>query len=89
MLDLLHWLNYTFKDAADQINKKEFHNDPVNNNLDLRSFVDQWVARTRAQVAQGVPMSADQNNFNPTDYQFLMTPHMKTLMLQRFNRHEH
>lgn len=40
MLDLIQWVNSCFKDKVDQIEKKEFHNDAVNNNLDLRMFMN-------------------------------------------------
>lgn len=36
-LDILHWVNSALRDQADQIAQKEFHNDAVNNNLDLKS----------------------------------------------------
>lgn len=52
MLDILQWLNCTFKDSKDQIAKKEFHNDAVNNNLDLRNFMLQWADRTVMALAQ-------------------------------------
>ena len=40
VLDIFHWLNFAFKDQSEQIDKKEFHNDAVNNNLDLRQLMD-------------------------------------------------
>ena len=42
----MHWANTTFKDKADRIERKEFHNDAVNNNLDLRMFMAHWAERT-------------------------------------------
>lgn len=36
VLDIFHWLNFTFKDQKDQIDKKEFNNDAVNSALELR-----------------------------------------------------
>lgn len=81
----MQWINFTFKDTADQIEKKEFHNDAVNNNLDLKMFMALWADRTMQAVTQNVPLTHAQQ-FNPCEYTWLMTPHIKTCMLQRFNR---
>jgi len=54
VLDILHWLNFTFKDRTDQIDKKEFHNEAVNQELELRALMDQWANRTKVQVRNGV-----------------------------------
>ena len=40
MIDTLHWLNFTFKDTKDRIDKKEFTNEAVNSDLDLRALMD-------------------------------------------------
>ena len=50
----MHWLNFTFKDAEDQIDRKEFHNDAVNEVLELRILMDSWANRTKVQVRNGV-----------------------------------
>ena len=81
MLDTVNWLNFAFKDKDDQIDKKEFHNDAVNNNLDLRQFMQQWAHRTIQQVRNDLEISPDQTHFNPCDFHWLMTPHVKTCML--------
>ena len=47
MLDTLDWLNFTFKDTKDRIDKKEFTNEAVNSDLDLRALMDQWANRTK------------------------------------------
>lgn len=36
VLDVLHWVNITFKLKKDQVEVKEFYNDAVNNNLKLK-----------------------------------------------------
>ena len=54
ILDIFYWLNFAFKDGQDQIDKKEFSNDAVNQNLDLRALMDQWANRTKVQVRNGV-----------------------------------
>lgn len=53
-IDVLHWLNFTFKDAEDRIDRKEFHNDAVNEVLELRILMDSWANRTKVQVRNGV-----------------------------------
>ena len=83
----MHWANSTFKDKSDRIERKEFHNDAVNNNLDLRMFMAHWAERTVGQVSNNLPLTPS-NQFNPCDYHWLMTPHNKTCMLQRYNKIE-
>ena len=80
VLDILQWLNCTFKDQKDQIAKKEFHNDAVNNNLDLRNFMIQWADSTIKALAQDQPFQHSEQ-FNPCEFHWLMTPHIKTCML--------
>ena len=67
MLDLINWVNICYKDEVDQIEKKEFHNDAVNNNLDLRLFMAQWADRTFHQIHKNLPLTRSQQ-FNPCDY---------------------
>ena len=57
MLDTLHWLNFTFKDTKDHIDKKEFTNDAVNSDLDLRALMDQWANRTKVQIRNGIQIT--------------------------------
>ncbi len=87
MLDILQWLNFTFKDKSKQIEKKEFHNDAVNNNVDLRLFMVGWAERTLESVKNGQPF-ANSEQFNPCEFTWLMTPHLKTVMLQKYCRLE-
>jgi len=47
----------------------------------------QWADRTIAAVAQDLPF-AHSEQFNPCEFHWLMTPHIKTCMLQRYNRIE-
>lgn len=82
---MLHWLNFTFKDQKDQIDKKEFHNDAVNSSLDLRALMYQWANRTKVQVRNGVAITHS-NQFNPCSYHWLMTSHTKSIMLGRYNK---
>jgi len=50
MLDIFHWINLTFRDSIDRIEKKEFHNDAVNNNINLGPSIKDWTNRTKVQV---------------------------------------
>lgn len=46
VLDILYWVNVTFKAREDRIANKEFHNDAVNTSIDLREPMIDWAART-------------------------------------------
>lgn len=50
-------------------------------------FISQWADRMSSAVSQNVAFTRSEQ-FNPCEYHWLMTPHMKTLMLQRQNRIE-
>lgn len=80
VLDVLNWLNISFRDASDQIERKEFHNDAVNNNLDLRMFMNRWADRTNHCIAHNEPFHQSQD-FNPCEFHWLLTTHVKTVML--------
>ena len=46
-LDILYWVNKNFKLADEKIQEKEFQNDAVNNNLDLKSSMTDWAKQTK------------------------------------------
>ena len=47
VLDVFHWVNKTFREKKNQIEKKEFYNDAVNNNLRLKSQMKEWAKQTK------------------------------------------
>lgn len=47
VLDVLQWINSTLRDSKDRVEKKEFYNDAVNNNLDLDMQMAQWIKATQ------------------------------------------
>jgi len=46
-LDILNWVNQDFVPKEDRIELKEFHNDAVNNNLDLKPSMVDWAKFTK------------------------------------------
>jgi hypothetical protein len=47
VIDILEWVNRSYKSKAEQIADKEFHNDAVNNNLDLKQSMAEWAKQTK------------------------------------------
>ena len=47
VLDVLHWVNKTFKAKKDQIETKEFYNDAINNNLRLKNAMAEWAKQSK------------------------------------------
>ena len=45
VMDIIYWINQTFKTAEDRIKKEEFHNDAINNNIELRDMMIKWAKR--------------------------------------------
>lgn len=46
VLDILQWINSKLREKKERIEKKEFYNDAVNNNLDLDGQMIQWIKAT-------------------------------------------
>lgn len=46
-LDVLWWTNNTFRKGLAKLEAKEFHNDAVNNTLDLSESMNRWAYHTR------------------------------------------
>ena len=46
VLDIFHWINDKFHQAH-PIEKKEFYNDAVNNNLRLKAQIKEWAGQTK------------------------------------------
>jgi hypothetical protein len=43
-------VNFSLRDKKNKVEKKEFYNDAVNNNLDLDMQMVQWIKATQIQV---------------------------------------
>lgn len=46
VLDILQWINSKLREKKEKVEKKEFYNDAVNNNLDLDMQMAQWIKAT-------------------------------------------
>ena len=80
MLDIFFWINQTFRDPIDQIEKKEFHNDAVNNNINLSNIIKEWANRTKVQVRNHQKIT-HATSFNLCSYHWILNPHNKSKML--------
>jgi hypothetical protein len=86
VLDIIHWINFTLKtNKKDQIEKKEFYNDAVNNNLDLQPTIAQWIKTTQIQIRNSQPITHS-NQFNLCAYHWILNPHNVTIMIHDYNR---
>ena len=52
-LDVFFWVNRTFREEIDQVDMKEFHNDAINNNINLTPMIKDWSNKTKIQVRNG------------------------------------
>jgi len=43
VMDIIFWINSTFRTLEDRIKRDEFYNDAINNNIDLKSMMKTWV----------------------------------------------
>jgi hypothetical protein len=79
-LDILYWVNKNFKQPSEKIQEKEFHNDAVNNNLELKLSMADWAKQTKIQARNGQPITHS-NLFNLCSYHWILNPHQKSVML--------
>jgi hypothetical protein len=86
-MDILYWVNSHFIPKAERIEDKEFHNDAVNNELDLKSSMAEWAKLSKIQVRNNQPITHG-NMFNLCSYHWILSPHNKTIMLQKQNKME-
>lgn len=86
-LDVLHWINQDLLPKDDQIEIKEFHNDAVNSNLDLKPSMVDWAKFTKIQV-RNKQLITHGNLFNLCNYHWILNPHTKSIMIQKFNKIE-
>lgn len=47
VLDIFEWINSSLRAKDQKVEKKEFFNDAVNNNLDLDMQMIQWIKATQ------------------------------------------
>ena len=87
MLDIIFWINNAFRDPVDQIEKKEFNNDAVNNNINLGPSIKDWSNRTKVQVRNKQKIT-HATSFNLCAYHWIMNPHNKSKMLHTYNKIE-
>lgn len=66
---------------------KEFHNDAVNSNLELKPSMMDWAKQTKIQVRNGQKVTHS-NLFNLCSYHWILNPHQKSVMLQKYNKIE-
>lgn len=86
-LDILNWINQDLLPKEDRIEVKEFHNDAVNNNLDLKPSMVDWAKFTKIQVRNNQKITHG-NLFNLCSYHWILNPHTKSIMIQKFNKIE-
>ena len=67
--------------------EKEFANDAINNNLDLKAPMDEWAKLTKIQVRNRQEITQS-NVFNICSFHWVLSPHNKTGMLQRYHKFE-
>lgn len=85
VLDIINWINFKLKtNQKDRIDKKEFYNDAVNNNLDLKPTIQQWIKTTQIQIRNSQPISHS-NQFNLCSYHWILSPHNVTIMIHDYN----
>lgn len=80
IIDLL-WRANSFKPAADKLHAKEFHNDAINNSVDLKPSMIEWANITRHQVKAKQPIDRVEGKFRLCSYHWILNTHNKAVML--------
>ena len=71
-----------------QMSIKEFQNDAINNNIELKQMMVQWAKYTKQLVIKNQPITHKSDNFMLCSYHWVFNTHNKALMLQMYNRVE-
>ena len=85
VMDIIWFINYAFIAPDERIDKKEFFNDAINNNIELTPFVIDWAKRHSSATRHNkevTPAAA----FNMCDYQWILDLKHRALMLRQYNR---
>jgi len=80
VLDIFEWINTSLRAKGEKVEKKEFYNDAVNNNLDLDMQMIAWIKATQIQVRNSQKITHPKN-FNLCSYHWIMSPHTKSEMI--------
>lgn len=87
VLDIFEWVNSLLRSSDEKIEKKEFYNDAVNNNLDLDMQMMQWIKATQIQVRNAQKITHP-NSFNLCSYHWILSPHTKSELIHQYNKVE-
>lgn len=80
ILDILFWVNKKFKRQGEKIAVKDFNNEAINNQVDLKPHMAEWARFSKIQVRNQQEVTHS-NIFNLCSYQWILTPHTKAIMI--------
>lgn len=85
IIDLI-WRVNKLKPLEEQMHAKEFHNDAINNSVDLKPQMVQWSKQTKGQVQAKQPIERGTGSFMLCSYHWILNTHNKAVMLQMYNK---
>ena len=86
VMDFIYWVNENHRDGEDQIDKKEFQNDAINNNIELRNFIIDWSKRAHTRIRNhGAIDNSNPAVFNMCDFHWILNLTNRCQMIQKFN----
>jgi hypothetical protein len=84
VMDIIYWINQTFKSAEDRIAKDEFFNDAINNNIELRGMMVDWAKRAQIRMRNGGPKT-ESPIFNLCDFNWILNLGNRCALFSKYN----
>jgi hypothetical protein len=85
-MDFIYWVNDSFRDGFEQIEKKEFQNDAINSNIELGPFIVDWSKRAHTRIRnKGAIDNFNPANFNMCDHHWILNITNRVRLITKFN----
>jgi hypothetical protein len=84
VMDILFWINSTFRTVEDRIKRDEFYNDAINNNIELKSMMISWAKTAAIRLRNGKPKQEDPM-FNLCDYTWILNLGNRCMLMSKYN----
>jgi len=87
LMDLLYSVN-SKRETDLMIPPREFQNDAINNNIELKQMMATWAKNTKVMILNKKPLNQKPTVFTLCCYHWVFNTHNKALMLQMYNKVE-
>jgi hypothetical protein len=84
VIDIIYWVNKTYKPLESKIEVKEFFNDAINENINLDPHLIHWARNAHMRMRNDAKLPGSRT-FCLHDYQWLMPLKEKSRMITKYH----